>query len=80
MSDQIQGATKMVPHQCQPVEMVVSFYRTCRTCWKEIEPVFCPDCDGVGTNLDQSIHGGGCRACSGTGVVEWQPVDEKANR
>lgn len=62
----------MSNHQCTPKEMVVGFWRYCAVCGKEIEPVYCKDCDGSG-----AMHGclhveANCTKCKGTGVRRWK--------
>lgn len=62
----------MSNHQCTPKEMVVGFWRDCAVCGKEIEPVFCKDCDGTGAGFTCPDKPGVCRVCEGSGVIEWR--------
>ena len=62
----------MSDHKCEPAEQVVAFWRDCKHCGVQIEPVFCKDCDGIG-----AMHGclhveANCTKCKGTGVRRWK--------
>ena len=66
----------MTAHQCQPIEYLVPFWRTCRTCLKEIEVAqYCKTCNGDGRVLQFLNHGKPCPKCKGTGVGKWEPVE-----
>ncbi len=66
----------MSAHQCQPREHVVGFWRDCRTCGQEIEPVFCRNCEGTGHEYGSTHTMRPCGKCSGTGVIAWRPIEE----
>ncbi len=68
------GGFSMSDHQCHPSEPIAVFWHTCRTCLKEIEPVFCQACDGTGHEYGSTHTMRPCVQCSGTGVIEWRPV------
>ncbi len=60
--------------QHEPANQVVPFWHDCKHCGKEIEPVYCKDCDGIG-----AMHGclhveANCTKCKGTGVRRWKEV------
>ena len=65
----------MSAHKCQPREFVVGFWRDCRTCGKEIEPVHCQACEGTGHEYGSTHTIRPCRKCGGTGVIKWEPVE-----
>ena len=59
-------------HKCEPAKQVVPFWHDCKHCGKQIEPVFCQDCDGSG-----AMHGclhveANCTKCGGSGVRCWK--------
>lgn len=64
----------MKNHKCTPASMVVAFYRTCIECGKEIEPVHCKHCDGIGAEFGNTHTMRDCKKCNGTGVAKWRVV------
>lgn len=60
-----QGEVEM--HEHEPADHIVAFWHQCMHCGCQIEPQWCPRCDGTG-NQSENFD---CKWCKGTGVERW---------